>query len=163
MTRTTTSNAPGSGTSISSSWNASRGSPSRSRRITHADIVSGRVPGSTPISLTFATSTAMSGSVLRVESWRIVARAPGHSSKTRDPLSLTQGALELRGELLGRGDAGLDRLRGAGVRAYAEAALRLDERERECRAHEGHRARQRERAAERVHEGVLHRGTDLAR
>src|SRR5919109_1579289 len=47
ITRTITSNAPGSGTSISSSLKASFGSPSRSWRITHAAIVSGRVPGST--------------------------------------------------------------------------------------------------------------------
>ena len=46
-----TSKAPGSGTSISSSWKASRGSPSRSSRITQADMVSGRVPGSTESSL----------------------------------------------------------------------------------------------------------------
>src|SRR5213078_3901242 len=60
MTRTITSNAPGSGTSISSIWNASRGSPSRSWRITHAAIVSGSVPGSVPTSVTFLMSTAIS-------------------------------------------------------------------------------------------------------
>src|SRR5689334_16906806 len=43
----TTSKAPGSGTSISSSWNAWVGSPSRSARITHAAIVAGSSPGST--------------------------------------------------------------------------------------------------------------------
>ena len=47
ITRTITSKAPGSGTSICSSWKASLGSPSRSWRITHAAIVSGSVPGST--------------------------------------------------------------------------------------------------------------------
>jgi hypothetical protein len=47
ITLTTTSKAPGSGTSICSSWKASVGSPSRSWRITQAAIVSGRVPGST--------------------------------------------------------------------------------------------------------------------
>src|SRR6202012_5867729 len=47
ITRTITSKAPGSGTSICSSWKASLGSPSRSLRITHAAIVSGSVPGST--------------------------------------------------------------------------------------------------------------------
>src|SRR3954468_8509305 len=47
-----TSNAPGSGTSISSIWKASFGSPSRSSRITHAAIVSGSVPGSTFTSVT---------------------------------------------------------------------------------------------------------------
>src|SRR5690349_12240580 len=62
MTRTITSNAPGSGTSISSSWKASTGSPSRSWRMTHAVIVSGSVPGSTPTSVTFERSTcAISG------------------------------------------------------------------------------------------------------
>src|ERR671930_768125 len=45
ITRTVTSNAPGSGTSISSSWNASSGSPRRSARITHAAIVAGSSPG----------------------------------------------------------------------------------------------------------------------
>src|SRR3954454_21952617 len=59
MTRTITSKAPGSGTSISSSWNASLGSPSRSSRITHAAIVSGSVPGSTSSSETLLTSTAI--------------------------------------------------------------------------------------------------------
>ena len=42
-----TSNAPGSGTSISSSWKASSGSPKRSSRMTQAAIVGGSVPGST--------------------------------------------------------------------------------------------------------------------
>ena len=46
ITRTITSKAPGSGTSISSSWKASIGSPSRSWRITQAAIVSGSSPGS---------------------------------------------------------------------------------------------------------------------
>src|SRR4051812_6083177 len=46
MTRTITSNAPGSGTSISSSWKASVGSPKRSSRMTQAVMVSGSVPGS---------------------------------------------------------------------------------------------------------------------
>src|SRR5919198_918753 len=45
MTRTITSNAPGSGSSISSTANASLGSPSRSWRITHAAIVAGSSPG----------------------------------------------------------------------------------------------------------------------
>src|SRR5215212_4279947 len=47
-----TSNAPGWGTSISSIWKASFGSPSRSSRITHAAIFSGSVPGSTFTSVT---------------------------------------------------------------------------------------------------------------
>ena len=47
ITRTTTSNAPGSGTSICSSWNASSGSPWRSSRITQAAIEAGSSPGST--------------------------------------------------------------------------------------------------------------------
>src|SRR5215210_1717352 len=47
ITRTVTSKAPGSGTSISSTWNASSGSPWRSSRITHAAIVGGSSPGST--------------------------------------------------------------------------------------------------------------------
>src|SRR3954463_11562348 len=58
MTRTTTSNAPGSGTSISSTWKASMGSPSRSWRMTHAAIVSGSSPGSVAPWGTCVTSTA---------------------------------------------------------------------------------------------------------
>src|SRR5881227_3689441 len=58
MTRTITSNAPGSGTSISSSWKASRGSPSRSSRITQAAIVLGSSPGSVPTWDTCVKSTA---------------------------------------------------------------------------------------------------------
>ena len=46
ITRTMTSKAPGSGTSISSTWKASMGSPSRSRRITHAAMDLGSSPGS---------------------------------------------------------------------------------------------------------------------
>src|SRR5918999_4188733 len=65
MTRTITSNAPGSGTSISSSLKASFGSPWVSSRITQAAMVSGSVPGSTSSSLTFVMSTAMRGRLLR--------------------------------------------------------------------------------------------------
>ena len=57
ITRTITSKAPGCGTSISSSWKASSGSPSRSWRMTQAVIVSGSVPGSVPTSVTFVRST----------------------------------------------------------------------------------------------------------
>src|SRR5881397_823683 len=46
ITRTMTSKAPGSGTSISSTWKACSGSPSRSGRMTHAAIVAGSSPGS---------------------------------------------------------------------------------------------------------------------
>src|SRR3954453_16909627 len=59
-----TSNAPGSGTSISSSWKASRGWPSRSWRITQAAIVSGSVPGSVSTLATFVTSIAIGSQVL---------------------------------------------------------------------------------------------------
>src|SRR5437764_5923400 len=58
MTRTMTSNAPGSGTSISSSWKASFGSPSRSSRMTQAAIVLGSSPGSVSTRDTCVTSTA---------------------------------------------------------------------------------------------------------
>src|ERR1700712_2309534 len=58
MTRTVTSNAPGSGTSISSSWKASSGSPWRSSRITHAAIVAGSSPGSTSSCATCFVSIA---------------------------------------------------------------------------------------------------------
>src|SRR5215210_1739007 len=71
ITRTITSKAPGSGTSISSIWKASRGSPSRSSRITQAAIVSGRVPGSTSSSETFVMSTAK------------LPRSPGWPDATR--------------------------------------------------------------------------------
>src|SRR5918999_5221816 len=78
ITRTMTSNAPGSGTSISSSWKASVGSPSRSWRITQAAIVSGSVPGSTSSSDTFVRSTAISESILQVRRWPgMVSLAPG--------------------------------------------------------------------------------------
>src|SRR5919108_4343379 len=46
MTRTITSKAPGSGTSISSSWKASVGSPRRSSRMTQAVMVGGSSPSS---------------------------------------------------------------------------------------------------------------------
>jgi hypothetical protein len=65
ITRTVTSKAPGSGVSISSSWKASRGSPSRSCRMTHAAIVGGSSPGSASIWETWLTSTAIcSGHIL---------------------------------------------------------------------------------------------------
>src|SRR5688572_26679420 len=51
--------APGSGTSISSIWKASRGWPKRSSRITQAAIVSGSSPGSVEIWATSAASTGM--------------------------------------------------------------------------------------------------------
>src|SRR5215218_5727197 len=58
ITRTVTSKAPGSGTSISSSWNASSGSPWRSSRITQAAIVGGSSPGSTSSCATCFVSIA---------------------------------------------------------------------------------------------------------
>src|SRR5262245_38658692 len=58
MTRTMTSKAPGSGTSISSTWKASLGSPSRSWRMTQAAIFSGSSPGWTSSLDTSAISTA---------------------------------------------------------------------------------------------------------
>src|SRR3954451_18417797 len=58
MTRTITSKAPGSGTSISSSWKASIGSPKRSSRMTQAAMVGGSSPGSTSTLATSLTSTA---------------------------------------------------------------------------------------------------------
>src|ERR671930_2324446 len=65
MTRTITSNAPGSGSSISSTANASLGSPSRSWRITQAAIVCGRSPGSV---VTFETSDTSTATLL-LSSW----------------------------------------------------------------------------------------------
>src|SRR4051794_34512075 len=61
ITRTITSNAPGRGTSISSSWKASVGSPSRSARMTQAAIVSGSSPGSTSSWAIWLVSTDMAG------------------------------------------------------------------------------------------------------
>src|SRR3954469_4484550 len=61
ITRTVTSNAPGSGNSISSSWKASVGSPSRSARMTQAAIVGGRSPGSTSSWEIWEVSTDMAG------------------------------------------------------------------------------------------------------
>src|SRR4051812_8479166 len=59
ITRTITSNAPGVGTSISSSWKASVGSPSRSARMTQAAIVGGSSPGSTSSWAIWLVSTDM--------------------------------------------------------------------------------------------------------
>src|SRR3954447_24496812 len=59
ITRTVTSNAPGSGTSISSSRKASVGSPSRSARMTRAAIVAGSSPGSTSSCAIWLVSTDM--------------------------------------------------------------------------------------------------------
>src|SRR6185436_14945239 len=53
------SNAPGVGTSISSSWKASVGSPSRSARMTQAAIVEGSSPGSTSSWAIWLVSTDM--------------------------------------------------------------------------------------------------------
>src|SRR5205085_11968557 len=61
ITRTITSKAPGSGTSISSIWKASFGSPSRSWRITQAVIVAGSSPGSTSGWLIVFTSACAKG------------------------------------------------------------------------------------------------------
>src|SRR4051794_1352533 len=58
MTRTMTSKACGSGTSISSTWKASLGSPSRSWRMTQAAMVSGSSPGSVSTWETWVKSTA---------------------------------------------------------------------------------------------------------
>src|SRR4051794_3031145 len=55
-----TSKAAGSGTSISSSWKASTGSPWRSSRMTQAAIVAGSSPGSVSTVETGVRSTAMS-------------------------------------------------------------------------------------------------------
>ena len=59
MTRTTTSKAAGSGTSISSTWKASLGSPSRSWRMTQAAMVGGSSPGSVSMVEICVRSTAM--------------------------------------------------------------------------------------------------------
>src|SRR5215217_1936994 len=88
ITRTVTSKAAGSGTSISSSWNASIGSPWRSSRITHAAMVAGSSPGSTSISATRLVSTAM-GSILTCNrppasrSEPVVALEPHHDAGER--------------------------------------------------------------------------------
>src|SRR5215208_44599 len=76
MTRTVTSNAPGAGTSISSSWNASRGSPSRSSRMTHAAIIAGSSPGSvsTCVTSTVAMRVEASEGIVRGGSYRGLPR-----------------------------------------------------------------------------------------
>src|SRR5271167_1887720 len=66
ITRTITSNAPGSGTSISSTWKASFGSPKRSSRITQAAIVLGSSPGSVLTSDTCCRSIATCSCTSRV-------------------------------------------------------------------------------------------------
>src|SRR6476659_9810221 len=74
ITRTITSKAPGSGTSISSTWKASLGSPSRSWRITQAAIFSGSSPGFTSSLDTSAISTAkvVTPAVVVVDRWIVV-------------------------------------------------------------------------------------------
>src|SRR4051795_921886 len=73
ITRTITSKAPGSGTSISSTWKASLGSPSRSWRITQAAIFSGSSPGSTSSLDTSAISTAkLAPAFVVVDGWIVV-------------------------------------------------------------------------------------------
>src|SRR4051812_42008351 len=74
MTRTMTSNAPGSGTSISSTRKASSGSPSRSWRMTQAAIVAGSSPGSVSTCATCVRSTAIGVPLPAV---RIVAATEG--------------------------------------------------------------------------------------
>src|ERR671933_2606528 len=74
ITRTITSNAPGSGTSISSTWKASSGSPSRSWRMTQAAIVAGSSPGSVSTCATCVRSTAI---VVALPGVRGVAAARG--------------------------------------------------------------------------------------
>src|SRR5919109_1730001 len=88
ITRTITSNAPGSGTSISSSWKASLGSPSRSRRITQAAIVFGSSPGSTSSFETSDTSTA----TILLSVLRVVSRVPDWRAKTEPAEDAGSGA-----------------------------------------------------------------------
>src|SRR3712207_2188092 len=80
ITRTVTSKAPGSGTSISSSWNASSGSPCRSSRITHAAMVGGSSPGSTSSCATcfvsIATTSPDSGAAEDMRSEPVLALHP---------------------------------------------------------------------------------------
>src|SRR3954454_17592677 len=73
MTRTITSNAPGSGTSISSTWKASIGSPSRSWRMTHAAMVAGSSPGWVSTCATWVRSTAITDSA---PCWRLSCSRP---------------------------------------------------------------------------------------
>src|SRR5436190_39724 len=80
-----TSKAPGSGTSISSTWNASLGSPKRSSRITHAAIVAGSWPGSVLTSDTRCRSIA-TGSSSRVGYWDGLAILPAGRPRGPAPL-----------------------------------------------------------------------------
>src|SRR3954447_12154105 len=84
MTRTTTSKAPGSGVGISSSWNASSGSPKRSSRMTQAAIVGGRSPGSASNRATWLTSTAT------------YLTAPGPTERWPDATRLTRESTSLQ-------------------------------------------------------------------
>src|SRR5919199_2830064 len=77
ITRTITSNAPGSGTSISSTWKASSGSPSRSWRMTQAAIVAGSSPGSVSTCATCVRSTAIGVSAPSCPDRRRPRRAGG--------------------------------------------------------------------------------------
>src|SRR6187551_609553 len=108
ITRTMTSKAPGSGTSICSSWKASLGSPSRSWRITHAAIVSGSVPGSTSNFATALVSTAKTrSSVARLRTEAILVKHGGLGLAQLRGRYLPHGDLERLGrlDLLARGDA----------------------------------------------------------
>src|SRR3954453_18894087 len=84
MTRTMTSKAPGSGTSISSSWKASLGSPKRSSRMTQAVIVSGSVPGSVATVETCVTSTAIVLEKPSGDRYRSVLRGANHTPDRGD-------------------------------------------------------------------------------
>src|SRR3954452_18672786 len=75
MTRTTTSKAAGSGTSISSTWKASLGSPSRSWRMTQAAMVGGSSPGSVSMVEICVRSTAMRR---EPSPWWLAATRPQH-------------------------------------------------------------------------------------
>src|SRR5215212_2031386 len=114
-----TSKAPGSGTSISSSWNAWTGSPSRSSRITQAAIVSGSSPGSVLTSVTSVRSTWAMRSSRSPRSWAAHGTAAPSRPRPRlgaKQLVLAGGPLTPDHEL-GRRDrlGACDRTLGAGA------------------------------------------------
>src|SRR3954454_5917468 len=149
-----TSNAPGCGTSISSSWKASIGSPKRSSRITQAAIVGGSSPGSTSRLATSLESTA-------------TCLLPGSCKAGRDPTHESQPVAPSPVQDPGDDDRGQDQRAalvgeegGLGVDVVDEVAEVLaEEPGHERPGHEEDRAdgHERDQAVEPVGVGVEER------
>src|SRR3954471_10487969 len=95
-----TSNAPGWGTSICSSWKASIGSPSRSCRITQAAMVSGRVPGSTPTSVTSVRSVCATRIPPSSSAGHPTGVSPGRDCNRRRRCCIVLSSRAVRGRVL---------------------------------------------------------------